>query len=272
MQAGYIVEKFSLPLNMEARRYYSPVIEAVKTRAYQEIVYMTKILNKPVDSQPFIEIVFNLMQLLNQAAFLLNSGAIDPWVEICTAPHDTEKPIYDKTLRIGVYPVAANPFHWAHLLIGLSVLTRFKLDKIIYVITGHDPRKPSMVAAEIRHLIGEEVLKIFTPLFGYSSMALENDLDGETNIFEILALNPEQKIEAFYIVGSDHYHRVNPKTGRIDTIQKIENNLRSKTGMLDDDVHSVSAIFIERGFRENAIETMIEILFIPEIPFAASST
>ena len=75
------------------------------------------------------------------------------------------KPLIRRTLRLGIYPVAANPFHWAHLLIGLSALVRFRLDKIIYVIPGSDPRKPALAAAEIRHLIGEEVIKIFAPFF-----------------------------------------------------------------------------------------------------------
>ena len=113
---------------------------------------------------------------------------------------------------------------------------------------------------------------MFAPLFGYSSSAMGSNDDGETNMFKMLALNPEQKIDAFYIVGADHCHRINPKTGGADTIQKIEGHLARNTGNFNDALHSVSIIFIERGARQHAVETCLPIAFIPEMPFAASST
>ncbi len=141
------------------------------------------------------------------------------------------------------------------MLAGLSALVRFRLDKVVYLISGSDPRKPSMISAEIRHFMGKEVLKMFAPLFGYSSSAMGSNDDGETNMFKMLALNPEQRIDAFYIVGADHYHRINPKTGGADTIQKIEEHLARNTGNFNDAFHSVSIIFIERGARSHSVET-----------------
>jgi nicotinic acid mononucleotide adenylyltransferase len=202
----------------------------------------------------------------------LNRGLIDPYVAVRSAPHHPAKPAVSRTLRIGIYPVAANPFHWAHLLIGLSALVRFRLDKIIYVISGSDPRKPALAAAKIRHLIGEEVIKIFAPFFGYSSIALENNCDGERNLFKIVSLNPDQSIDFFYIVGADHYHRINPKTGEADTLQKLESMIADDNYFFNPALHSISAIFIERGTRDCAVETDIPVAFIPGMPFAASST
>jgi hypothetical protein len=120
--------------------------------------------------------------------------------------------------------------------------------------------------------MGKEVLKMFAPLFGYSSIAMESNGDGETNMFKMLALNPEQRIDAFYIVGADHYQRINPKTGGPDTIQKIESHLETKTCNFNNAFHSVSIIFIERGARNHSVATDLPIAFIPEMPFAASST
>ena len=250
----------------------NPAVEAVRTRAYQELQDMAQVLNLPLTGYPFNEILSSLTKLLDVTAWLLNSGMIDPYAAVRSAPHDSLKPRVSRTLRIGIYPVAANPFHWAHLLSGLSALVRFRLDSIIYVISGSDSRKPALADAEIRHLAGEEVLKIFKPFFGYSSLALENNRAGETNLFEILALNPNQKIDAYYIVGADHYHRVNPRTGQADTLQKLEENSADETYNFNPSLHSISAIFIERGTRNYTVETDIPVAFIPEMPFAASST
>jgi nicotinic acid mononucleotide adenylyltransferase len=256
----------------EAGSCGNPAVEAVRTRAYQELQDMAQMLNLPLTSYPFTEILSSLAQLLDQAAYLLNRGIIDPHVAIRTAPHDPPPPITGRTLRIGIYPVAANPFHWAHLLIGLSALVRFRLDKIIYIISGSDPRKPALAPAEIRHLIGEEVINIFAPFFSYSSIALENDCDGEMNLFKIASLNPDQSSDLFYIVGADHYHRFNPKTGEADTLQKLEEKIADETYYFNPSLHSISAIFIERGTRDYTVETDIPAAFIPGMPFAASST
>jgi nicotinic acid mononucleotide adenylyltransferase len=250
----------------------NPAVEAVRARAYQELLDMSQLLNMPLSGYPFTDIISSLAQLLDQAEYLLNRGIIDPYAAIRSAPYDPLKPLVSRTLRVGIYPVAANPFHWAHLLIGLSALVRFRLDNIIYVISGSDPRKPALAPAEIRHLIGEEVLKIFAPFFSYSSIALENDCDGEMNLFKIVSLNPDQSIDLFYIVGADHYHRVNPRTGQADTLQKLEGISADETYYFNPSLHSISAIFIERGTRDYTVETDIPVAFIPGMPFAASST
>ncbi len=266
------MESLSIAEKTQVEGHHHPVIKEIRARAYQEVINMAMVLNKPVTGYPFSEIVLSLTQLLDQTAVLWSKGEIDPFAEIRTSRDDAEKLSMGKTLRIGIYPVAANPLHWAHVLIGLSALVKFRLDKIIYVISGSDPRKPELISAEIRYLIGKKVFDMFAPLFGYSPIALGDYCDGEINIFKILALNPQQKIDAFYIVGADHYHRINPVTGNPDTIQKLENNITRKTHSFNAALHSVSAIFIERGSREQVIETDLNVSFIPEISFTASST
>jgi len=266
------MEIVGLTMNVEDRSGYNRVIELVSSAVYEDILAMAKVCNLPLTSYPFAEIISSLKQLLDQAAYLWNREEIDPQIKICTAPDDPQKPTVSRTLRIGIYPVAANPFHWAHMLAGLSALVRFRLDKIVYLISGSDPRKPSLTSAEIRHFMGKEVLKMLAPLFGYSSIAMGSNGDGETNMFKMLALNPEQRIDAFYLVGADHYHRINPKTGGADTIQKIEDHMVYNAGNYNDAVHSISVIFIERGARNHTVETCLPTAFIPEMPFDASST
>lgn len=179
----------------------------------------------------------------------------------------------DRPLRIGVFPTAADPFHWMHLLSGLKAMAICKLDKVIYVITGSDPRKPALLRADERHRMAQDVLRLFVPLFAYSPIALDNALDGETNIFRILQLNPRQKVDAFYIAGSDHYYRHNPATGKPDTIQKLENGVKRKIFGYDERMSSISVIFVGRGKRVlNGIDTFLNVKFIRGMPFEASST
>jgi len=266
------MQSASQVMNRETGSCGNPAVESVRARAYQELLDMSQVLNLPLSSYPFAEIISILAQLLDQAEYLLNRRILDPHVAVRSAPHDPVKPLVSRTLRVGIYPVAANPFHWAHLLSGLSALVRFRLDNIIYIISGSDPRKPALAAAEIRHLIGEEVIKIFAPFFSYSSIALENDCEGEMNLFKIASLNPAQSIDLFYIVGADHYHRINPRTGEADTLQKLENKIAADNHFFNPAKHSISAIFIERGTRDYTVETDIPLAFIPGMPFAASST
>jgi nicotinic acid mononucleotide adenylyltransferase len=248
------------------------VVAAIRGRAYLELDSMAKILNSVASRSPYADISFTLDALLDDAALLLSTGEINPFVNIRTSADQSQAPISDETLRIGVYPVAANPLHWAHLLIGLSVLTRFKLDTVIYIISGNDPRKPALVNAEDRHYVGQKILHMFAPFFKYSSIALAGHHDGETNIFKILALNPLQKIKAYYIAGSDHYQRINPATGFPDTIQKLENNITNRLFDFNEKLHGISAIFIKRGPLKKSVRTFLDVSFIQEMPFVASST
>ena len=259
-------------INPVSHQYYNPVVDAIRDRVYLELSTMVKVLNSAATRSPFTDIFSTLNELLDDAAFLLNTGAINPFINIRTSPDQAQPPVTDSTLRIGVYPVAANPLHWAHLLIGLSALTMFNLDTVIYIIAGNDPRKPALITPQIRHRMGKKVVALFAPFFKYSPIALDNDLDGETNIFKILALNPQQKIDAHYIVGSDHYQRINPATGALDTIQKLEDNIKYKLYGFDEMLHRISAIFIKRGAIKQSVSTFLDVSFIPEMPFAASST
>jgi nicotinic acid mononucleotide adenylyltransferase len=179
----------------------------------------------------------------------------------------------DRALRVGVFPTAGDPFHWMHLLSGLKAMAICKLDKVIYVIAGSDSRKPDLLRADVRHRMAQEILGLFFPLFAYSPIALDNTMDGETNIFRILQLNQKQKVDAFYIAGTDHYYRCSPRTGKPDTIQKLENGVKERVFGYDERMSSVSAIFVGRGKQQpNAVDTFLNIDFIQGMPLEASST
>lgn len=204
---------------------------------------------------------------------LIEDGQILPRCHLRLSPEEPHLSPCDKSLRIGVFPTAADPFHWMHLLSGLKVMALYKLDKVIYIITGSDSRKPDLLRADIRHSMGQDILRLFSPLFAYSPIALDNALDGEANLFKILQLNPRQKVDAFYIAGADHYYRHNPETGKPDTIQKLENGIKEKTFGYDERMSSISAVFLGRGEEAlNGIDTFLNTESVQRMPLEASST
>lgn len=208
--------------------------------------------------------------LLSKISGLIRSGEIDPSAALRAGEGDPVVQPMGRELRIGVYPVAADPFQWGHLLIALRAMAEHKLDKVVFVLAGDDPRKPQMTPSGFRHAMGRAVMDVFSPLFAYSSIAVGTQYDGETNIFRLLKLNPEQNVHAFYIVGGDHY-RLKDKNGNDDTLLKMEKHL-GDPNRVDASRHKVSLIFVERGEPLARIPTTLDIHFLPDVGFDASST
>lgn len=201
-------------------------------------------------------------------------GEIDPTVEIRSHDGHVGEPNVPshRAARVGVYPVAADPFQWGHLLIGLKAIAEFKLDKVVFVLAGDDPRKPNMTKVAQRHPMGQAVLDTFAPLFAYSPIAVGTNYDGETNIFRMLALNTAHAIHAFYLVGGDHYKLKDAK-GNDDTLPKLEKKIASPDAGHDPDNHQVSVAFIARGDEvPGSVPTTLPVHFLDSIPFEASST
>ncbi|MBI5594746.1 MAG: hypothetical protein HY928_01515 [Elusimicrobia bacterium] len=209
--------------------------------------------------------------LLGEIETLMARGEIDPRADIRSSPDDKAPAVQGRELRVGVYPVAADPFQWAHLLIGLRAMAAFRLDKVVYVLAGDDPRKPSMTPVSFRHPMGQAVLDQFAPLFEYSAIAVGTTYDGETNIFQMLALNKRQRMKAFYLVGGDHY-RLKDKNGGDDTLPKIEKRLKDAASGHDPVNHRVEAAFIAREGMDAHVPTSVEVHFLPNMSFDASST
>jgi len=280
-QAGAILGREAnlneeLTKNLISQIYSSnahPITSSIKARINWELMMMANHLGKTMQDSPFREIEQVAEDALAEIAYLINSNKINTSVQIRSSEDDSEKIPTHTVLRIGIFPIAANPFHWSHLLIGLNAMARFKLDKVVYVVAGIDKRKPILKRTqEHRHAIGKQILNIFSPLFTYSSIAWGTSFNGETNTFRILLLNPGQKMDAYYIVGADHYYRINPKSGQPDTIQKLEDNIEKVIYNYNKLMHKVSAIFIERGKRRYIVETSLEVEFIPTLGLGASST
>jgi hypothetical protein len=252
---------------------YSPAVARVSLNIESQLAAMAAMPGHE-DDPLFATIARKAQGFLKTIDGHIKSGAIDPTVSIRTSGADGTAPVAGRRLRVGVYPVAGDPLHWGHLLIGLQAIAELKLDKVVFVMAGDDPRKPNMTKAAVRHPLGRAVLETIAPFLDYSAIAVGTDYDGETNIFRILALNPAQKMDATYLVGDDHYKLKNASGGD-DTIPKLEKNrLKPELGF-DAKVHDLSVAFIERETKaatRASIPSSIEVRFLPELEFEASST
>jgi len=200
----------------------------------------------------------------------LDRRDIDPTVKIRLSEEDPVTPASDRHAHIGVYPVAADPFQWGHLLIALRAVGELGVDKIVFVLAGDDPRKPTMTPVMHRHPMGMEVLDLFSPFFEYSPIAVGTTHDGETNIYRILALNPQQGIVAWYMVGDDHYRLVDKK-GNPDTLPKLARNYKEPMGH-SETLHALKVAFIKREHPAEEVPTHLEVRFLDHVGFEASST
>ena len=261
-----------------ARSIESPVnllyLRGIRERVFGGLALMAQQLGMGMHDEPFAAIYRTAAEHLFAIENLCCDGDIDPraWVRTC----DGDKPCmpYPRRLRVGFYPIAANPLHWGHVLIGLRAMARLQFDKVVYVISGRDGRKPDMGFADLRYIMARDMLRIFEPLFACSSLARYSGCDGETNLFQFLKLNRQQPMDMFYIAGGDHYRRFYPGTEYPDTLVKLELHMDSRIFSYKPSMHTIQAAFIDRGAgaHEAHAETCLNVHFLDALPFAASST
>lgn len=248
------------------------LIALVVRNVMSEIHSMKGVLGRSANVVDFVNLEKSAIASLTSIKRLIVEGWIEPLIGIRHSLECGLPARQGREVRIGVFPTAANPLHWAHLLGGLVVMERFHLDKVIFVIAGQDSRKPEMAPAKVRHSMAKEVLHLFNPFFEYSPIALGTTSSGEENLFKILKMNPAQAIHAFYIAGGDHYHRFDPASGSPDTIQRLEEGMAVKSFGFDARLHRVSPVFLHRVNEERVIPTFLDVHRVGTLPLQTSST
>jgi nicotinic acid mononucleotide adenylyltransferase len=214
-----------------------------------------------------------LIPCLEKLTELLKTSQVQPWRPVRLSPYEPEQPRPDeRPLRLGLFPTAANPLHWMHIMAGLLAISRFRLDKVIYLIAGSDSRKTNLLPAATRHLLAARVLKAFSPFLTSTPISLESSLPGEVNVFKLLQLNAQQSIRAFYMAGTDHCRRIDPVTGEPDTLQRLEDGVRGRLYGFDERRHSLAVVFLDRGGPVCTAETFLEVHRIDRLPMNVSST
>ena len=241
----------------------------------RELLLMKNVLGQEADERDFQAIREQVCPCLESLKEMLLEEQIQPWRQVRLSPHEPEPEqprTNERILRLGFFPTAANPLHWMHLMGGLLAMSHFQLDKVIYVIAGSDCRKTNLLPATIRHMMVARVLRAFSPFFVCTPITVESSLPGEVNVFRLLQLNSGLKIEAFYIAGTDHCRRFDPVTGEPDTLQRLEDGIRSKLYGFDERRRSLSVIFLDRGGPARPADTFLKVQMIDRLPLHMSST
>jgi hypothetical protein len=128
-------------------------------------------------------------------------GSIQPWSSLRLAPEAPVPPLSASASRVGVFPLSASPFQWAHLVAGLAAMADLGLDHVVYVVTEGADQESSLLPREVRHAMTRDLLGRFPPLLLYSPVGLQQDAAGALSVFDLLALNASQPMEVFLITG-----------------------------------------------------------------------
>lgn len=183
----------------------------------------------------------------------------------------------DRKAKVGFYPIAGDPIHWAHLLIAFKALAEGYADVVVMRPQGTGSGKARLAhSLEIRKRIIPFILKL---LFGdrvvFSPLHMEGDntdLIGEEVVVDFMEINRDVEMEVFYMVGEDHFQR-QKKNGDPDTVDYLEKTIAG--GQLSKN-HVLSALFIRRPGSETGYDhdahSPLNAQLLPAITFPASSS
>jgi nicotinic acid mononucleotide adenylyltransferase len=222
------------------------------------------------DAQPLNAIQHSVRSSLDQITRDRTAGKTRS-ARVRNSRSDAAPPIQPREIRLLFFPLAADPPHWGHLGNALAAVARMKLDHVVVVPAGDDPRKPGLLPLDFRLPMLKYVVAPYGELFSVSDINRETNVRGEDNLFHLLHLNPKQRIHAYFLVGSDHYQLQNA-AGNPDTLAAFSQNIAERLAGFDPTLHKVTALFFGR---EGKPLPKIEMSYPIEVmvqPFPAASS
>jgi hypothetical protein len=167
-------------------------------------------------------------------------GGIQPWSPIRLAPDAPMPPLSPSASKVGVFPLSASPFEWAHLLAGLAAMAHLGLDHVVYIVTEGADQGSSLLPREVRHAMTRDLLGRFPPLLLYSPVGFQQDNAGPLSFFRLLALNASQPMEVYLITGGteggigDHPSE--------ELVGRIRSAMAERRGGYDESMHPVTLV------------------------------
>lgn len=108
-------------------------------------------------------------------------------------------------LKIGIMGGTFNPIHNAHLILAQEVLSKLKLDKVIFIPSGNPPHKNSSEIAEKEHRYNMTKLAI-EGNDSFEVSKIEIDRSGMSYTYDTIneLLNQyNNQVQLFFIIGAD---------------------------------------------------------------------
>lgn len=252
----------------EGTDWLDPVTGDVLMQVMTELANMTSMLGRAAARRRIGEIQGLVRALLHQVAQLIMAGEIDPWTRLRMTPDDPPVSPSADVVRIGVLPLSANPIHWGHLLSGLSVMVRARLDKIVYLIC-HDPSPATeLYPEELRRGAAAVAIALFQPLFTLVPAQAGKSLDGPASFFRLLGLNGQQTVEAFYVSG----YESGASISIIETMEALHAESNRIGAGHNERLHPVSLVRMDAAAGEGPASGNPRLLVIPSpLPWVSTS-
>ena len=144
---------------------------------------------------------------------------IYPFAGLKTREYSQEQQLFtpetiNREIRVGFLPMAVNPLNWGHILIAFMAINALSLDMVIFRGQGEikykDLPESDRVPMRDRHEVLQEVVLRLMPLIRYTDIgtAPNDEKEGFEHMYQLLELNPQQKIHTFYLIGIENKERV----------------------------------------------------------------
>ena len=131
----------------------------------------------------------------------IGEGAILPWSFLRLSDTAPYPPLVGCAPNVGVFPLAANPLQWCHVLAALAAMATLKLDHVVFLIIDEDPHASALLPSETRHAMTADVLARFSPLLQYSPLRCTKG-DGRVGAFlRFLQINQRQPMKMHLLCG-----------------------------------------------------------------------
>ena len=222
--------------------WLDPVTQDILMQIMTELATMISILGRAPAGRRIAEIQLRVRAFLRQAAECIMAREIDPWVRLRLSPDEPPVSPLPASVRIGFFPLSANPIHWGHLLSALSVMARARLDKIIFTIASDSPPSTELYPEEMRRGAAAEAVSLFQPLFTLIPASAGRTLSGPASLFRLLGLNNQQMIEAFYIIVANE---LASSAGVIEVMEALWGHSGSTVGVRSEKLHPISLIRVD---------------------------
>jgi hypothetical protein len=174
------------------------IIRSVEVALLPEIACMARFMGGSQHLKSLMEIRDEFTALLESIDCLIKDGVIEPWHPLRLSESDVLPQESERPLRVGIFPIRANPIFWGHILCGLEAIRSAELDKIVYTVVFRKGEPPFM-PEELRSGVARDVLKIFDPLLCCSDAGRGARLDEESGLLRVRELNRDRNIDAFRI-------------------------------------------------------------------------
>jgi hypothetical protein len=131
----------------------------------------------------------------------IGEGSILPWSFLRLSDTAPYPPLVGCAPNVGVFPLAAAPLQWCHVLAAFAAMAALKIDHVVFIITDEDSHASAFLPAETRHAMAADVLARFSPLLQYSPLRCAKG-DGRVGAFlRFLQVNRRQPMKMHLLCG-----------------------------------------------------------------------